>query len=268
MYYGSTAGFLQIVGTTSTNTNPTSACGYYNGMWGTCTNWGVNGNYSLYAGWREGANPRLNTGQTGTTNISMNTGYRYKDRMFCCNILVSNAGGTNNLGGFSSPFGGAVNASNTAVYAYKNMSMSNNQNFITTTGITDYGYVFLGYRLESSSGTFLTSTQTVSWYFNGTYGSKSFAYIKNLHMGYGVAGKPSDRKLKENIRLVGKSISGINIYTWTYKNQEIHGKGVFQGVMAQEVPHATIQHPDGYLMVDYSKVDVIFKKVYGSNMGN
>ena len=84
-------------------------------------------------------------------------------------------------------------------------------------------------------------------------------------MGYAVSGK-SDRRLKENIRLIGRSVGGFNIYTWTYKNQERDGKGVFQGVMAQEVPHATIQHPDGYLMVDYSKVDVIFKKVYGSTI--
>ena len=38
--------------------------------------------------------------------------------------------------------------------------------------------------------------------------------------------------------------------------------------MAQEVPYATIENPDGYLMVDYSKTDVTFKKLYESNLGN
>ena len=31
--------------------------------------------------------------------------------------------------------------------------------------------------------------------------------------------------------------------------------------MAHQVPHASIINDDGYLMVDYSKVDVEFKKV-------
>ena len=44
----------------------------------------------------------------------------------------------------------------------------------------------------------------LSWYFNGTYGSINFAYIKNLTCILFVTGK-SDRRLKENIRLVGKS---------------------------------------------------------------
>ena len=266
MYYGQVAGFLQLTGTTSTNINPTSACGYYNGMWGLCSGWGLGGNYSLYAAMDEGVNPKLNTGQTGASNINITDGWRFKDRQFSCNVVIVNAGGSANVAGFSSPFGGAANLSNTQAFAYQNQSMSNNQNFIGTTCIPAYGYGFLAWRLESSSGTILTSTQTVNWFFNSTYGGKNFAFIKNLVAQFNV--QKSDRKLKENIRLVGKSMSGINIYTWTYKNQERDGKGVFEGVIAQEVPQASIQHPDGYLMVDYSKIDVIFKKVYGSIMGN
>ena len=75
----------------------------------------------------------------------------------------------------------------------------------------------------------------------------------------------SDRKLKMNIKKIGKSKSGINIYTFNFKQPEKHGHGLFEGVMAQEVPHATIKHPDGYLMVDYSKTDVIFKKLTKTN---
>ena len=264
MYYGSTGSELKVKGNTSTTANPTGAQGFYNSIWGNCSGWGNPGNYSMYNGWREGADPKLNTGQTGTSNISMNTGYRYKDRMFGCNVTITSAGGFNGAG-FTSPFVVTqFGAAGTPMY--KNMSMSNNQNFITTTASAGYGYIFAGWYLESNTGVFLTSTANVSWYFNGTYGNKSFAYIKNLHARFQTS--KSDRRLKENIRLIGKSIKGINIYTWTYKNQELDGKGTYQGVMAQEVPHAAIQHPDGYLMVDYSKVDVIFKKVYGSNMGN
>ncbi len=66
----------------------------------------------------------------------------------------------------------------------------------------------------------------------------------------------SDIRLKDNIKLVGKSPSNINIYNFTYLNDP----KVYQGVMAQEVPWASVKHKSGYLMVDYSKVDVKFKR--------
>jgi len=67
----------------------------------------------------------------------------------------------------------------------------------------------------------------------------------------------SDIALKNNINLIGKSPSGINIYTFNYSGDD----KVYQGVMAHEVPHASIFNTNGYLMVDYSKVDVEFKRV-------
>lgn len=70
---------------------------------------------------------------------------------------------------------------------------------------------------------------------------------------------PSDIRLKENIKLIGKSESGINIYSWNYK-PGIYEEGIFTGVMAQEVPWATVPVGD-YLHVDYSKVDVEFNKI-------
>ena len=71
---------------------------------------------------------------------------------------------------------------------------------------------------------------------------------------------PSDKRLKENIKLVGQSPNGVNIYNWNYKSPEQYGEGKFSGVIAQEVPWATISVND-YLFVDYSKVDVDFKKI-------
>ena len=67
----------------------------------------------------------------------------------------------------------------------------------------------------------------------------------------------SDIRLKENVELIGKSPSNINIYKFNYKGKDT----VYEGVMAQEVPWASIEDQDGYLMVDYSKVDVDFKKI-------
>jgi hypothetical protein len=67
----------------------------------------------------------------------------------------------------------------------------------------------------------------------------------------------SDIRLKENINLIGKSPSGINIYTFNYKGDD----QVYQGVMAHQVPYAAILDNSGYLKVDYSKIDVEFKGV-------
>jgi hypothetical protein len=68
----------------------------------------------------------------------------------------------------------------------------------------------------------------------------------------------SDARLKENINLIGKSPSGLNVYTFKYKGND---NGIYQGVMAQEVPHASVLGDDGFYKVDYSKLDVEFKKV-------
>jgi len=67
----------------------------------------------------------------------------------------------------------------------------------------------------------------------------------------------SDMRLKEDINLIGKSPSGINIYTFRYKGDDKK----YQGVMAHQVPHVSTVNDDGYLMVDYNKLDVQFKEV-------
>ena len=71
----------------------------------------------------------------------------------------------------------------------------------------------------------------------------------------------SDRRLKKNIKLIGKSPKGINIYLFEYIN-EFFGKGVYQGVMSDEIPKdAIVKHSSGYDSVDYSKLDVEFKNI-------
>jgi len=71
----------------------------------------------------------------------------------------------------------------------------------------------------------------------------------------------SDRRLKKNIKLIGKSPSGLKIYAFEYINK-IFGEGIWQGVMSDEIPQeAVIKHQDGYDRVDYSKLDVEFKRI-------
>lgn len=73
-------------------------------------------------------------------------------------------------------------------------------------------------------------------------------------------GAPSDVRLKKNISKVGVSPNGYNIYNFEYINQFKYGAGIYQGVMAQEVPHAQITVGD-YYHVDYDKLDVTFKNI-------
>jgi len=71
----------------------------------------------------------------------------------------------------------------------------------------------------------------------------------------------SDKRLKKNIKLIGKSASGLKIYAFEYINK-IFGKGIYQGVMSDEIPqYAVVKHSDGFDRVDYSKLDVEFKQI-------
>ena len=75
---------------------------------------------------------------------------------------------------------------------------------------------------------------------------------------------PSDANLKENIKKIGTSKKGVAIYEFEYKNKTL-GEGVFQGVMAQDLldsnPEAVLSDDNGFLGVDYSKIDVEFKRI-------
>ena len=78
--------------------------------------------------------------------------------------------------------------------------------------------------------------------------SKAKSFVKKLF---------SDIRLKTNIEFIGKSPSNINIYRFSY----IGNPTKYVGVMAHEVPWASEKHSNGYLMVDYNKLDVEFKRL-------
>lgn len=103
-----------------------------------------------------------------------------------------------------------------------------------------------------------TSTFTVR---NGNNSASLTFVIKN---GIVTSVTSSDRRLKKNIKLIGKSASGINIYEFQYKAKyaKNYGTGKFQGVMSDEVPWRAISvDKGGYDMVDYSMIDVEFKAI-------
>jgi len=71
----------------------------------------------------------------------------------------------------------------------------------------------------------------------------------------------SDRRLKKNIEYMFDSPSGLPVYNFEYIDTK-HGSGVHQGVMSDEIPlEAVTTHSDGFDRVNYSLLDVEFKKV-------
>jgi hypothetical protein len=82
---------------------------------------------------------------------------------------------------------------------------------------------------------------------------------------FGLISMCSDYRLKKDIRLVGKSPSGINKYQFKYNWSD----KVYEGVLAQEVaishPHAVETTAEGHLAVFYDFIDVEFIQVHPNN---
>lgn len=63
----------------------------------------------------------------------------------------------------------------------------------------------------------------------------------------------SDIRLKENINHVDTLPNGIKLYTWDWKEERNDPTfGVIAQEISQVIPEAVIEHPDGYLMVNYA----------------
>jgi hypothetical protein len=73
----------------------------------------------------------------------------------------------------------------------------------------------------------------------------------------------SDVRLKKDINKIGISPMGIPIFTFRFKSDK--QETLYQGTIAQEIiniiPEAVIMGNNGFYMVDYSKIDVEYKKL-------
>jgi hypothetical protein len=99
-----------------------------------------------------------------------------------------------------------------------------------------------------------------------TYGEERSGYTGQVIGGPSIGGQVlgaaatyfSDIRLKDNIQRIGTSPSGIHIYSFKYKGDN----KTYQGVMAHQVPYASYVADNGYLVVDYSQLDVEFKEIH------
>lgn len=141
-------------------------------------------------------------------------------------VQQTNAGAQNVAGGFQDLVGAGTSMAT--------MGMKQ-QGGGYTSGLSQNPYVASpssGYAAPAYQNQYQTNPLTSSWY-------------------------SSDIRLKENYSIVGKSKSGINIYEFSYKGNPTR----YRGVMAHEVPFASILNDNGYYSVDYSQIDVEFTKV-------
>jgi len=84
--------------------------------------------------------------------------------------------------------------------------------------------------------------------------------LVNIVPGKSFKRKPSDRRLKENLKLISQSPKGINIYEFNFRSDP---SKKYQGVVADELigtefENAVSTNDKGFLVVDYSINDVKF----------
>jgi len=74
----------------------------------------------------------------------------------------------------------------------------------------------------------------------------------------------SDSRLKKNIKKIGNSIDGYNIYKFEYLDDDKEWIGVLAEEVFKKKPSAVVRMDNGYLGVDYHQIDVAFKEVVKS----
>jgi hypothetical protein len=96
-----------------------------------------------------------------------------------------------------------------------------------------------------------TQTTTPPWYA-GLQGFGQLATgLGNAYAAY----TQSDRRLKDNVRRVGKTPAGLPTYTFTYKGDSTPHFGVMAQEVAKKFPKAVVRDPvTGFLGVNYAAV--------------
>jgi len=172
-------------GTTSLLCGP-EAQGFYNENFVSCFGWPYwttaarNDGKSSWAAYLYQCNiPNVNTQRT--TNINLGPGIdsliRWQGRPFGLNLDSGMGVEFVKFTGSNPP---QTESTNTYMAGYKRVAVSSRGNSVGISGDAAYGFTWGGWRLESSTGTVLTSLKATSLYYNSTYGSKNFKDIKNF----------------------------------------------------------------------------------------
>ena len=170
-----------------------------------------------------------------------------------------------------------TNAFTSTTIPTNNNQLTNGAGYLDEDGVDEVAVMQTGNQSISGLKTFTDSTAGIKAKYkssDGSTGTTSTFTVRNgnnsasltfvVKDGIVTSVTSSDRRLKKEIKLIGQSPSGINIYEFKYrvKYAEKYGTGKFQGVMSDEVPWRAISiDKGGYDMVDYSMIDVEFKAI-------
>ena len=171
-------------GTTSLLCGP-EAQGMYNGNFVACFGWPYwtataigqgKSSWSKYI--LQCQLPYVNTVLTGTTNAKIDSHLRFQGRPFSLNLdsgmgieYVRFIGQTANAG---------AGTTSTYVQGYKNMGLTSRGNYQSIAAVAAYGFTFANWRLNSSSGTIVTTSASTNLYYNSDYGGTNFVNIKTF----------------------------------------------------------------------------------------
>tara|TARA_B100000287_G_scaffold430408_2_gene485599 strand:+ start:191 stop:985 length:795 start_codon:yes stop_codon:yes gene_type:complete len=71
----------------------------------------------------------------------------------------------------------------------------------------------------------------------------------------------SDRRLKKDIKKIGKSIDGYNIYRYKYLDEDKEYIGAMADEVIKKNPKAVYRMDNGFIGVDYNQIDVEYREV-------
>ena len=77
----------------------------------------------------------------------------------------------------------------------------------------------------------------------------------------GIRNAWSDSRLKKDIKKIGTSIDGHNIYKFKYLDDDKEWVGAMAEEVLKKNPSAVVRMDNGYLGIDYHQIDVEFKRV-------
>ena len=85
--------------------------------------------------------------------------------------------------------------------------------------------------------------------------------LGQIIQGLGGGMAMSDKRLKENIKAVGKLDNGLTVYLFNFKGQDVPQIGLIAQEVREFFPEIVNEDADGYLSLDYAKLTVIILRV-------
>lgn len=147
---------------------------------------------------------------------------------------------------FSNSLSDQINSSNfgnNAQSNYINQLLSALQN-----SYSGYDIAMDKYGIQSGADARIAKNRAYNAAYQNSTGSD---FMNNFIQSFTAASKLSDRRLKENIKAVGKLDNGLTVYCFNYKGSHVPQIGLIAQEVKEVKPQAVIEGDDGFLRVRY-----------------